>query len=61
MIRRFYLDGEDVSQALINAGFDLKPEDCLMTKFGAVAGELTEKARRRVRRELEDWTDVVLK
>jgi hypothetical protein len=60
-MNRFYFSTEDISIALMNAGIELRPEDCLVTKFHAVARELEGKARKHIRRELESFAEVVLK
>lgn len=60
MQNRLYFSSEDIAEALINAGFDLRPEDCLTTKFLHVANELGDKARSRMRRELEAFGATVL-
>jgi len=49
---RVHISGEDVSEALINAGIELRPEDTLMTKFWQIAEELTNKFQRQARQEI---------
>lgn len=61
MLHRFYLDGEDIAQALINAGFELRPEDCSSIKFRDVAKELTDKVYSCVGIELDKFKELVLK
>jgi hypothetical protein len=59
-MKRVYLSAEDVSEAILNAGMELRPEDCLVTKFGEIAQELSDKARSRVRAEISEFVTKVL-
>lgn len=60
MQNRLYFSSDDVAQALIDAGFDLRPEDCSTIKFWHVAEILGGKARKHVRRELATFAENVL-
>ena len=60
MINRLYFSAEDVSQALIDAGFELRPEDCCTVKFWQLAEILGDQARRHMRRELDSFADTAL-
>lgn len=51
---RFYFTVDEIAEALDNAGFELRPEDQLSTKFNALGEELAKKARRHMQRELEN-------
>jgi hypothetical protein len=56
-INRLYLTEEDVFNALIKAGFLLRPEDCYGYKFDKVAIILGGIVRKKVRQETEKFLD----
>jgi hypothetical protein len=59
-INRLYISGDDVALALMNAGFELRPDDHSSLKFNAVADALGNLARRKVRRETERFLDCLV-
>jgi hypothetical protein len=60
MLNRVYVDSEDVSNAILNAGMELRPEDCSSLKFRQIADELTIKMHHQMRREIDKFTKVTL-
>lgn len=56
-MNRIYITGDDVAQSLINAGFDLKPEDCSTLKFYQVADELGKIMRQKVKAGLAEFVE----
>jgi hypothetical protein len=52
---RLYFTGEQVSQALLDAGFVLSPEDSMGTKFDSVARALGGIARKIVKEQMEKF------
>jgi len=59
-LSRVYLSGEDVSQAIIDAGIDLRPEDCGSSKFSQIAEDLNHKMHRRMKHEIENFVQATL-
>jgi len=64
-MKRAYLDGDDISQAIFNSGLKLRTADLLGTnllgtKLDAIARELTDKMRARVCAELQEFEEKVL-
>lgn len=57
---RATLNAEDISQALLDAGIELRPDDCSSVKFWKVADIMTEKLHQQVRKELEHLAATVL-
>lgn len=53
---RIHFTPEDISEAILKAKIELRPEDCLVTKFSIIAEELGRKARKQARDEIKSFT-----
>lgn len=58
---RLYFTTEEVSEAILAAGIELRPEDCLVTKYSVIADKLGELGRQRVRASLDGFVRKVLR